>query len=195
MTDETTTVASSAPMTIRIHQIDKDADPDKPGLLPARESIDIVGNRHPDAVHGLGITRGVPVRMIDAWLEAMPEHRDVLTKMTDEDLEKHADAHATFGFEPHLEKAANDAENTKLAEQGTEPTGAGGPAPLTATQMAASSSTPNEDTPRSQTDLGTPPQGGPDGAALPPEPTPAPQPNPAPTPPPAPLPAAAREGA
>lgn len=195
MTDETTTVASSAPMTIRIHQIDKDADPDRPGLLPPRESIDIVGNRHPDAVHGLGITRNVPVRMIDAWLDAMPEHREVFRKMTGEELDRHAGTHETYGFEPHLERAANDADNTKLAEQGTEPTGAGGPDRITATQMAATSDTPNEDTPRSQTDLGAPALGGPDAVALPPEPTPAPYAPPPATPAPTPLPAAAQQPA
>jgi hypothetical protein len=125
---DTTTVASSAPMTIRIYQIDPNADPDRPGAAPEPEYRDIVGERHPDAVHGLGITRNVPVAMIDAWLDAHPTLRDVFTKMTDDDLEKHSDVHSTFGWEPHLEAAANDADNTKLAEQGTEPPPAGPPA-------------------------------------------------------------------
>jgi hypothetical protein len=129
---DTTTVASSAPMTIRIYQIDKDADPDRPGAAPEREYRDIVGERHPDAVHGLGITRNVPIAMIDAWLEANPAHRDVFTKMSDDDLEKHSDVHSTFGWEPHLEAAANDADNNKLAEQGTEPPPDAPPAPRAA---------------------------------------------------------------
>lgn len=70
----------------------------------------INGNRHPDAVNGVGITHNVDSALLADWLEANPAHEDVLRVVSDDDLLNHHDAALSFGFEP----AINDAEQARM---------------------------------------------------------------------------------
>jgi hypothetical protein len=124
MTDELITVASSAPMALRIHDIQPDPDPDKPAIR-SEDSVVINGSGHPDAVNGLGITHGVNAGWFHNWMTAHPHLEGVLRAMTPEEFKAHADKPVEFGFEPGLAKLADDKDNTELASKGTESPEAG----------------------------------------------------------------------
>jgi hypothetical protein len=113
MPDDTLIVASTAPMAVRIHTIDPEADPTQPGLVPETVPVVINGTGHPDAVGGLGITHDVPAGMFHAWLAAHPHFAAVLSVLTPEQFKAHADAPLQHGFEPGVQamtaKAADDA--------------------------------------------------------------------------------------
>jgi hypothetical protein len=117
---DTLTVASSAPMALRIHPIDPEAEPDKRGLATSEEFAVINGTGHPDAIGGLGITHNVDAGMFANWLKVHPHLESVLRAMTPDEFKAHADAPMQSGFEPGLAAMNDDKDNAALAARGTD---------------------------------------------------------------------------
>jgi hypothetical protein len=125
---DTVTVASSAPVSLRIHDPAEYNEALKAGL-PVNEPTVIKGANDPDALQGFGITEGVDGAVLSGWLKAHPEHEPIMHTLTDAELEQLEDATAAYGHEPGLEAAAKDSHNVKLNELGTDYDPHGLPAP------------------------------------------------------------------
>nr|WP_321986149.1 hypothetical protein [uncultured Lichenicoccus sp.] len=136
-------VASKAHTAIRIHSRPKDKEHPEQDV-PEHEAV-INGNTHASAVNGVGITEGVHAETFHQWIEDHPEHKDLLTEVSDDDLEKHADLQASSGFEPGLE-AVDPAGQTEGSV--TEH-----PGPVHDSELKPTSEAPADDSPRSQTEL------------------------------------------
>ena len=138
---ETVKIASKLPIAIQITEPVPDQFKDKPGLAPQLKSAVINGTNTRGAASE-AVTHDVDADMFKKWSEANPQHADHLRVLgKDEEVGGAAD----FGFEPGLKKASEDG---KSASDGSTVKDAG---PVKASDMAATSSVPNDDSPRSQT--------------------------------------------
>lgn len=156
---ETVNVASRVHTAISISR--PVTDTDKPGLVQPSPVFVLAGANHPAARNGVGITRGVDAEVFRSWLQAQ---RDAYSPLADQVMEVPDDMLAPpppppvmtdtvnpehFGFEPALQRMTSG-ENANAGADGSTVTH---PGPATATEMAATSDTPQDDRPTSQTDI------------------------------------------
>jgi hypothetical protein len=123
-------------------------NPDKPGLSPADRSITLLGASHPMAKNGEMVNHNIDAKIFRAWHEEQKVANTPLAGLVYEvapDYQGNDDP-GSFGFQPALEVMSGDA----AAGDGSTVTHA---APVTAPEMAATSDTPGEDTPRSEPDV------------------------------------------
>jgi hypothetical protein len=145
---DTVTVGSRAPFAFRITE--PALNPDKPGETELKSTI-INGANHPQAMSGVGVTRNVDAGLFHSWSDAQKASNSVLYshvfEMSDDDVKK-LDEPLEYGFEPGLKRLA-ESEDAALAAKGSTITHAG---VVTSAEMAATSDTPNDDTPRGDPD-------------------------------------------
>jgi hypothetical protein len=134
-------VASASPLNLAIQDLPEDEE--KPGASPPPRVVQINGNRHPLAVNGLGITEGVPRGMFEAWLDKHQHLRNLMWPLDDQKFEEHQKAQVQFGTDVGLPEHEKAGEGSLIT----------GPV-VTAEDMAAVSTTPNDDSPRSQVTVG-----------------------------------------
>lgn len=135
-------IASRLPVPVTL--VEPNPNPEKPGLAPTLRSVVVPGARHP----GGETVSVIDAEIFGAWRDGNKGHdwlRGDLLREVDADYDP-ASA-AQFGHEPGLEVLAADAENTRLAELGTE---FDEHAPVPAEEMDATSDQPNDDSPRSE---------------------------------------------
>lgn len=146
---ELISVASRSPLAVRIRAPIENTD--KPGLEPERFPIIINGASHPGARNGVMVTHGVDAAIFHAWLEEQSRAETPLSELIFEvPADYESDSAMSFGFEPGLARLAANAENAEAAAQGSTVTHA---APVSASEMAATSDTPPDDTPRGDPDI------------------------------------------
>jgi hypothetical protein len=149
MTD-TVTVASRAHMAIHIREPLPKEYKDRPGDAPLLRSAVINGSNHENARAGVGITQNVDAETFRLWHEQQVALNsalaDLVSIVSADDAEK--DDPTEYGFEPGLRRAA-EGENASAAADGSTVTHGG---PVSAGDMAATSDTPNDDSPRSSPD-------------------------------------------
>lgn len=144
-----TAISIAAPLT----------DTDKPGLVPVGPSFVIHGANHPDAVNGMGVTRGVDAKVFRAWRKAHEDMQSPLAEhvfeVSEDDVKIAAPPVAPSlvnpkhqGWEPALQRMTTG-ENASLASKGSTVTHSGA---VSSSEMDATSDTPGEDTPRSEPD-------------------------------------------
>ncbi|WCS27242.1 hypothetical protein LOK46_10615 [Methylobacterium sp. NMS14P] len=128
---------------------------EKPGEAGPLRSHVIAGAPHDG---GEAVTEGVPADLYRAWLKANPLHPavqgELLREMGDEEPSE-----PSYGFQPGLDAITGDKDEKNLASKGST---VGGDAPVSATDMAATSDAPVDNSPRSQTLL----DGGPSANAV-----------------------------
>jgi len=138
-------VASRLPMAVALRE--PNPNPDKPGETPTLRSVTLASAPHP----GGETISTVDAELFAAWKDGNPNHDWLSGDLVREVPDDHEADGPSFGHEPGVEAWSQNADNVKLAEQGTE--GEAG-LPVTAEDMAATSDTPNDDSPRS--DVGGP---------------------------------------
>ncbi len=145
--EDTVTVASRAHTAIRIQEPMPEEFRDRPGEAPVPKTAVINGANHADAKGGVGFTHNVNAALFKAWMQAREKAGDVLHHMLEvvspEQAEK--DDAVEFGFQPGLDRVAKDTEGD--AAKGSTVTHE---APVSAKEMAATSDTPPDDSPRSE---------------------------------------------
>lgn len=134
-------VASRLPMAVALTE--PHPNPAKPGESPALRSVVLAGAGHP----GEETVSTVDAEVFGAWQSANARHEWLKNELVREVPDDYEPGPASYGHEPGLETLSKDKGNTKLAQQGT---GADEAAPVKASEMAATSETPNDDSPRSQ---------------------------------------------
>jgi hypothetical protein len=123
-------------------------NPDKPGLSPAGRSIVLHGASHPEATNGEMVNRGVHARTFRAWHEAEKAANTPLAGLVYEvpdDYQGNAGP-GSFGWQPALDVVSGDAAAGDGSTTTHQP-------PVSGPEMAATSDTPQEDTPRSEVDV------------------------------------------
>lgn len=123
-------------------------NPEKPGLAPAGRSIVLHGESHPDAKNGEMVNRNVHAQIFRDWHEAEKAANTPLAGLiyeVPEDYQGNDDI-GSFGWQPALDVIAGDAASGDGSTTTHQP-------PVTASEMAATSDTPQEDTPRSDVDV------------------------------------------
>jgi hypothetical protein len=118
-------------------------NPEKPGEGEPSPSFTLAGAGHP----GQETISEVDAEAFSAWKKANERHdwlQNGLVREVPDDYEAPA---MSFGHEPALEALSSDKDNSKLAKEGV---GEAEPGPVSAEDMAATSDTPNDDSPRSQ---------------------------------------------
>jgi hypothetical protein len=122
-------------------------DPTKPGLMSGDRSLHLHGASHPLAKNGEMVNHGVDAKIFRRWLENEKAANTPLASLLYEVPVDHQDKpeSESFGWQPALDVMSGD----EAASQGSlithEP-------PVLAEEMAATSDTPQEDTPRSEVD-------------------------------------------
>ncbi|KAA0117875.1 hypothetical protein CIW48_27120 [Methylobacterium sp. P1-11] len=118
-------------------------NPERPGEGEPSPSFTLAGADHP----GQETISEIDAEAFGAWKKANDSHpwlRDEMVREVPDDYESPA---MSFGHEPALEALSSDKDNSKLAKEGT---GEDQSNPVPAEEMAATSDTPNDDSPRSQ---------------------------------------------
>ena len=142
------TVASRAHMAMRITEPMPEEFKDKPGLAPVLRTMTLNGANHEGAMAGAGITRDVDPEMFRLWLEDAKRSGSPLAGLVSEVSEgETGEPKLEYGFEPGLDRmkaqGADMAKGSTVTHEGL----------VTSTEMAATSDTPNDDTPRGDPDL------------------------------------------
>jgi hypothetical protein len=139
-------VASRAHTSVMV--TDPPENPEKPGLIPADRSLILHGSSHLMARNGEMVNHGVDAKIFRRWHNEQKAANTPLAALVYEVSPDHQDKpeSVSYGFEPALEVMSGDA----AAGDGSTVTHA---PPVTAPEMAATSDTPAEDTPRSEPDV------------------------------------------
>jgi hypothetical protein len=127
--DEPELISVASRAHTALHIAEPPEDPDKPGLSPVRQSLVLHGANHPQAQHGEMVTHNLIARIFRRWHEHLRSIKSPIANLVCEVPPDHQAAGLVFGFEPGL-------------------------AALTATpELAATSDTPADDSPRSEPDV------------------------------------------
>jgi hypothetical protein len=139
-------VASRAHTAVTV--VEPPEDPERPGLMPAGRSLILHGASHPMAKNGEMVNRGLDAKIFRRWHEEQKTANTPLAGLVYEVADDYegSDDVGSFGFQPALEVMSGDG----AAGDGSTITHE---APVTAPEMAATSDTPAEDTPRSEPDV------------------------------------------
>ncbi len=132
-------IASKSPMPLRMEVVNDDGSISSVVINPAGA----------EAGFPEGVTENVDADLYRRWIDENSDHAFVVAGLLRELAED--EIVTEYGFEAGLAKAAEDEENVKLSEQGSTITD---PAPVGAQDMAATSETPNDDSPRSDVNTG-----------------------------------------
>lgn len=147
---DTVSVMSLAHTAIRIQEPLPEEFHDKPGLAPVLRSAVIAGSSNADTRTDPGITHGVDAKLFELWHAAEVKAGSLLASLVSMFNPEEGTPDIAFGHEPGLEAAAADSEATAAAEKGSTITHEG---PVSSIEMAATSNTPNDDSPRGDADL------------------------------------------
>jgi hypothetical protein len=123
-------------------------NPDKPGLMPPGRSVVLHGASHPMAQNGEMVNQNVDAKIFRRWYDEQKAANTPLAGMVYEVAGdyKGNDDPGSFGFQPALDVMSGQA----AAGDGSLVTHA---PPVEGPEMAATSDTPAEDTPRSEPDV------------------------------------------
>jgi hypothetical protein len=141
---KTVSVASRAHTSL--HIVEPPEDPNKPALMPVGQSLVLHGASHPEATGGEMVTHNVDAKVFRRWHEHQKSINSQLAHLVREVPPDHEPAGAVFGFEPGMAALAASEDGKPSESTVTHP------APLESWELAATSDTPAEDTPRSEPD-------------------------------------------
>lgn len=142
---KTISVASRAHTSINI--VPPPQNPDKPGLEPIQPALVLHGTNHPAAANGEMVNHNVDADIFRRWHEHHKAINSPIANQVREVPPDHQAAGPVFGYEAGLAAMTSTEEG-----QGSDSTVTHG-APVEAWELAATSDTPAEDTPRSEPDV------------------------------------------
>lgn len=129
-----------------VHVVEPPEDPEKPGLMPIGRSLVLHGASHPEAHGGEMVNHGVDAKIFRRWHEHQKASNTPLAGLMYEVADDYqgSDDPGAFGFEPAL--GAMSGEDTGGSIVTHAP-------PVEAPEMAATSDTPDDGSPRSEPDV------------------------------------------
>ena len=139
---KTISVASRAHTSL--HIVEPPENLDRPGLMPF--GLILHGASHPEATGGEMVTHNVDAKVFRRWHEHQKSINSQLAHLVREVQPDHEPVGAVFGFEPGMAALAASKDGKPSESTVTHP------APLESWELAATSDTPAEDTPRSEPD-------------------------------------------
>jgi hypothetical protein len=144
--DEPKTISVASCVHTSLHIVEPPENLDKPALMPVGQSVILHGTSHPEATSGEMVTHNVDAKIFRRWHEHQKSIQSPLAHLVREVPPDHEPVATVFGFEPGIAALAASEDGKPSESTVTHP------APLESWELAATSDTPAEDTPRSEPD-------------------------------------------